>query len=121
MGVHPGAHGRLLAGQLLRRGLQRLPHQVGVALVRRRALGLRQVARVRVRPDVHGGRLLAQDVPEGQDVLDTRMDTTDKLLYQVQNLTFQLYVAEKYEEINENATFSLTFKSTINETFTTIP
>merc|ERR1711988_1520453 len=59
--------------------------------------------------------------PKGNDVLDTRMDTTDKLLYQVQNVTFQLQSGEKYEEINSNATFSLTFKSTINETFTTIP
>merc|ERR1712196_24404 len=59
--------------------------------------------------------------PKGNDVLDTRMDTTDSLLYQVQNISFNFQADESTEEINMNATFSLTFKSTINETFTTIP
>jgi len=59
--------------------------------------------------------------PKGNDVLDTRMDTTDKLLYQVQNISFNFQADESTEETNMNATFSLTFKSTINETFTTIP
>merc|ERR1711939_659090 len=55
--------------------------------------------------------------PKGNDVLDTRMDTTDKMLYQVQNITFNLAPDEKGELTNANATFSLTFKSTINETY----
>merc|ERR1712146_346302 len=59
--------------------------------------------------------------PKGNDVLDTRMDTTDKMLYQVQNISFNFASAEVAEEINMNATFALTFKSTINETYTTIP
>jgi hypothetical protein len=59
--------------------------------------------------------------PKGNDVLDTRMDTTDSLLYQVQNISFNFQAIESTEEINMNATFSLTFKSTINETYTTIP
>merc|ERR1711998_634502 len=63
------------------------------------ALGLRQDARVRVRPHVHGGRLMGQ----------------------VQNISFSFSTAEDMEEQNMNATFSLTFKSTINETYTTIP
>merc|ERR1712054_91414 len=63
--------------------------------------------------------------PKGNDVLDTRMDTTDKMLYQVQNISFNFAGgdddSETMEELNMNATFSLTFKSTINETYTTIP
>merc|ERR1711918_172810 len=59
--------------------------------------------------------------PKGNDVLDTRMDTTDSFLYQVQNISFNFQTSEGLEEVNSNATFSLTFKSTINETYTTIP
>jgi len=59
--------------------------------------------------------------PKGNDVLDTRMDTTDSMLYQVQNISFSFSSLEDMEEENMNATFSLTFKSTINETYTTIP
>merc|ERR1712054_265941 len=61
--------------------------------------------------------------PKGNDVLDTRMDTTDKMLYQVQNVTFEFYWDEKKEAKSNiaNATFALLFKSTINETFTTTP
>jgi len=64
--------------------------------------------------------------PKGNDVMDTRLDTSDDLVYQIQNITiysgdndatdftsFNLYQA--------NQTFALTFKSTLNETFTTIP
>merc|ERR1719284_351028 len=58
--------------------------------------------------------------PKGNDVLDTRMNTEDKLLYQVQNITFKFAKTERDEEI-VNSTFSLTFKSTINESYTTIP
>merc|ERR1711987_13363 len=49
------------------------------------------------------------------------MDTTDTMLYQVQNISFNFQANEQYESLNENSTFSLTFKSTINETYTTIP
>jgi hypothetical protein len=59
--------------------------------------------------------------PKGNDVLDTRMDTTDSMLYQVQNISFNFQTSESAEEVNANATFSLTFKTTINETYTTIP
>merc|ERR1712046_336467 len=59
--------------------------------------------------------------PKGNDVLDTRMDTTDAMLYQVQNISFNFQSTEALEEVNANATFSLTFKTTINETYTTIP
>jgi hypothetical protein len=59
--------------------------------------------------------------PKGNDVLDTRMDTTDAMLYQVQNISFNYQSTEALEEVNANATFSLTFKTTINETYTTIP
>merc|ERR1711998_503008 len=48
-------------------------------------------------------------------------DTTDAMLYQVQNISFNFQTSEGLEEVNSNATFSLTFKSTINETYTTIP
>merc|ERR1712070_1087310 len=46
---------------------------------------------------------------------------TDKLLYQVQNISFSFKNAESTEEVHGNATFALTFTSTINETYTTIP
>ena len=71
--------------------------------------------------------------PKGNDVLDTRMDTTDTLLYQVQNITFRFAYSDNrgadddFGEVAEGkfprntSTFSLTFKSTINETYTTIP
>jgi len=61
--------------------------------------------------------------PKGNDVLDTRMDTTDKMLYQVQNVTFEFYWDEKKEAKSQiaNATFALLFKTTINETYTTTP
>jgi len=51
--------------------------------------------------------------PKGNDVLDTRMNTEDTLLYQVQTITFS--------NMTVGNTFALTFKSTINETYTTQP
>ena len=61
---------------------------------------------------------------KGNDVLDTRSDTTDTLLYQVQNITINLATDETGEVKNfmgENATFSLIFKTTLNETYKTTP
>jgi hypothetical protein len=51
----------------------------------------------------------------GNDVLDTRMDTTDSLSYQVQTIKFENVTMNKTES------FALTFKSTLNETYTTTP
>jgi hypothetical protein len=53
--------------------------------------------------------------PKGNDVLDTRMDTTDSLSYQVQTIKFENVTMNKTES------FALTFKSTLNETYTTTP
>merc|ERR1711998_367810 len=64
--------------------------------------------------------------PKGNDVMDTRLDTSDDLVYQVQNIT--LYSGDNdatdftsFNLYQANQTFALTFKSTLNETFTTIP
>jgi len=56
--------------------------------------------------------------PHGTDVLDIRDDLLVSLKYQVQELTFAAA-----EDINglQSKTFALTFKTQINETFTTIP
>jgi len=53
--------------------------------------------------------------PKGNDVLDTRMDTEDSLVYQVQTIKFENVTMNKTES------FALTFKSTLNETYTTTP
>ena len=53
--------------------------------------------------------------PKGNDVLDTRMNTEDSLVYQVQAITF------KNVTQGVNSSFALTFKSTLNETYTTTP
>merc|ERR1712216_905466 len=53
--------------------------------------------------------------PKGNDVLDTRMNTEDSLVYQVQTIKFENVTMNKTE------TFALTFKSTLNETYTTTP
>ena len=53
--------------------------------------------------------------PKGNDVLDTRMNTEDSLVYQVQTIKFDNVTMNKTES------FALTFKSTLNETYTTTP
>merc|ERR1712070_692376 len=64
--------------------------------------------------------------PKGNDVMDTRLDTSDALKWQVQNIT--LMAAGTYGNGSESSyteftkgDFALTFVSTVNETFTTIP
>lgn len=56
--------------------------------------------------------------PYGNDVLDIRDDLLVSLKYQVQELRFQ--ASDGLEAMRGN-TFALTFKSRLNETFTTIP
>jgi hypothetical protein len=64
--------------------------------------------------------------PKANDVMDERLNIDDDFLYQVQNIT--LYAAgpqgngtnSKYTEF-ANQTFALTFVSTLNESFTTVP
>merc|ERR1711988_1729780 len=64
--------------------------------------------------------------PNGNDIFDTRLDTSDDLKYQVQNIS--LFAAgpfgngtnAAYTEF-ANQTFALKFVSTLNESFTTIP
>merc|ERR1712216_200355 len=53
--------------------------------------------------------------PKGNDVLDTRMNTEDSLDYQVQTIKFENVTMNKTES------FALTFKSPLNETYTTTP
>ena len=59
--------------------------------------------------------------PKGNDVLDTRMDTTDELLYQVQEIKFKNVTQDDGGRPGTNSSFALTFKTTINETYTTTP
>jgi len=56
--------------------------------------------------------------PYGNDVLDVRDDLLISLKYQVQELKF---AASREIESLDSKTFALTFKSKLNETFTTIP
>ena len=66
--------------------------------------------------------------PKGTDVLHERLDTSDSLLYQVQTITlnFPTYrtsgavIYDAYSDL-EGTSFALTFKTTLNETFTTYP
>jgi hypothetical protein len=64
--------------------------------------------------------------PKGNDIFDTRLDTSDGLKYQVQNITlvaagpFGNGTGAKYGEF-ANRSFALTFVSTLNESYTTIP
>merc|ERR1719230_2104970 len=64
--------------------------------------------------------------PKANDVMDERLDRDDFLLYQIQNIT--LYSAGRtgngtgslVDDFYTN-TFALTFVSTLNESFTTVP
>lgn len=56
--------------------------------------------------------------PSGTDVLDIRDDLTLSLRYQKQYITFQPQI---YRSSLNQSTFALTFKSQLNESFTTIP
>jgi hypothetical protein len=56
----------------------------------------------------------------GTDVMDQRQDLTVTAKYQVQKLTFQAD-NNVYPYENRDRTFALTFKSKLNETFTTLP
>jgi hypothetical protein len=56
--------------------------------------------------------------PHGTDVLDVRDDLLVSLKYHVQELRFQ---AADFISGLQSKTFAMTFKSRINETFTTIP
>jgi hypothetical protein len=62
--------------------------------------------------------------PKGNDVMDTRLDTSDDVTYQIQNITIHAGNSAENDETAQslyNDTFALTFKSTLNETYTTIP
>jgi hypothetical protein len=68
--------------------------------------------------------------PKANDVMDERHNTADALKYQVQNITLFMdgtygngtFSEEDFDRSDfDDKTFALTFKSTINETFTTIP
>jgi hypothetical protein len=62
--------------------------------------------------------------PKGNDVMDTRLDTSDDVTYQIQNITIHAGNALGVDETAQtlyNDTFALTFTSTLNETYTTIP
>ena len=53
--------------------------------------------------------------PHGNDMMDRRLNQLDDVQYQTQRITFQTSAAQA------GRTFALTFKSRLNETFTTIP
>jgi len=64
--------------------------------------------------------------PKANDVMDERLNIADEMKYQIQNIT--LYAAGRAgsgnnSEINEfqGKSFALTFTSTLNESFTTVP
>lgn len=54
----------------------------------------------------------------GTDVMDVRDDLTQPVKYQVQNIRFE---ADAVQLNVTHGTFALTFKSKLNETFTTLP
>jgi hypothetical protein len=54
----------------------------------------------------------------GTDIMDHRPDMSDTQLYHKQQIQFRLNTANSAQDGN---TFALTFKSKLNETFTTIP
>jgi len=64
--------------------------------------------------------------PKGNDVFDTRLDLTDSVVYQVQTITLSgagtdgAGTGAAYADIQGDS-FALTFVSTLNETYTTIP
>ena len=68
--------------------------------------------------------------PKGNDVMDTRLDTSDDVIYQIQNITIHagnsrptaiLTTGDELSTTLYNSTFALTFVSTLNESYTTIP
>lgn len=54
--------------------------------------------------------------PHGNDMMDRRLNQQDDVQYQTQRITF-----ETESDSANGRTFALTFKSRLNETFTTIP
>jgi hypothetical protein len=56
----------------------------------------------------------------GSDMMDNRDDMTRGLLFQTQRIRFTVPTGDTLDEL-EAKTFALTFKSKLNETFTTIP
>jgi len=58
--------------------------------------------------------------PYGNDMMDARDDLTQDTKYQTQRITFQRSTDGDLSDLNDN-TFALTFKTKLNETFTTIP
>jgi len=60
--------------------------------------------------------------PYGNDVLDVRDNQAVSLQYQVQQIFFQIPKVQYNNEVaNDVKTFALSFKSKLNETFTTYP
>jgi hypothetical protein len=55
--------------------------------------------------------------PHGNDMMDRRQNQLDETQYQTQRITFQ----QKEATSQATRTFALTYKSRLNETFTTIP
>jgi hypothetical protein len=55
--------------------------------------------------------------PHGNDMMDRRLNQNDETQYQTQRITFQ----QKEATSQATRTFALTYKSRLNETFTTIP